>query len=56
MEITVSNDMSKPELCSDCERAGCDGVGECRCAPEDHDDLRAARAAAGIHDFRKAPR
>ena len=38
MEITVSSDMSKPELCSDCEQAGCDGDGECRCAPEDHDD------------------
>jgi len=32
-EIAVSNDMSKPDLCNECEEAGCseDGDDECQC-------------------------
>ena len=34
--ITVSSDMSKPELCSECEEHDCDGEGasECDCPPD----------------------
>jgi hypothetical protein len=29
-EIAVSDDMSEPEFCTECEEAGCDGEGECQ--------------------------
>ena len=29
-DISISDDMRAPELCAECEEAGCDGDGECR--------------------------
>ena len=28
-EIAISSDVTRPEMCSDCDEAGCDGDGEC---------------------------
>lgn len=30
-DIAVSNDMDSPDLCNECETAGCDPEGECEC-------------------------
>lgn len=29
-EIVVSNDMSNPDMCSECEEAGCEEDAECK--------------------------
>ena len=34
-DIAVSDDMSKPDLCSDCEEAGCDATGKSECERDD---------------------
>jgi len=41
-EIAVSSDTREPELCSDCEAAGCDesGESECQCEPDLEDEDR----------------
>lgn len=30
-EIAISDDISNPDFCPDCEEAGCDGEDECQC-------------------------
>ena len=34
-DVAVSSDDSKPELCSDCEEAGCSADGDCECSRDD---------------------
>jgi hypothetical protein len=34
METAMSSDWTKPELCSECEEAGCDADGESECCVE----------------------
>lgn len=33
-EIAVSDDMAKPDLCNECEEAGCDADGKSECCVE----------------------
>ncbi len=49
-DATVSSDVAKPELCSLCEEAGCDGEGECRRT----DDVEEA-TPANPYDWHLAP-
>jgi len=38
-EIAISDDMAHPDLCNECEEAGCDAEGESECeAPGAYDD------------------
>lgn len=34
-DVTVSDDMDEPELCSECEEAGCDCEGGSECCRDD---------------------
>jgi len=34
-DIAVSDDMDAPDLCGDCEDAGCDDTGESECSRDD---------------------
>lgn len=34
-EIAISEDMTKPEFCWECEEAGCDGESECQVCREE---------------------
>ena len=42
-EIAVSDDMSQPDLCLECEDAGCDGKHECRVERWVDDDVNDER-------------
>lgn len=48
MEIAVSSEMSKPEFCSACEKAGCEDGRECRAYSEDDEGLEEFQR--GIYD------
>ena len=34
-DVAISDDMAHPELCGDCEDAGCDADGESECERDD---------------------
>ncbi len=39
-DVTVSSDMDKPELCSECEENDCDGDGDGECnRPPDYEEM-----------------
>lgn len=40
-EIAISDDENVPELCSECEEAGCDSTGQsyCEVEPEDESEV-----------------
>lgn len=51
-DITISDDMTKPELCLDCEEAGCDCDGESECCRDDvYGCDEAAESSSGMISF-----
>jgi hypothetical protein len=45
METTVSSNQKKPEFCSDCQKAGCSGEGECKSSHSYGGDAELDKAA-----------